>query len=180
MIRTLATRLRMSLLRARHRRVVDLAPGCWIDRPVRLDGLSAGDRIAIGARTHIYRDADILGPVTIGEDVFVNRSAYIRPNVTIGDRASLGPFVRLISDWHILGGPEWRKGPATYDPIVIGEGSGIGAGVTVLAGVTIGPGAIVAAGSLVNKDVPANALAGGVPARVIRMMDDTHIRAEAA
>jgi acetyltransferase-like isoleucine patch superfamily enzyme len=160
------------MLRLRHRRYLRLGPACVIHGPVRLAQMTPADRITIGARTVIYRDADITGQVSIGEDVFINRSAYIRPNVTIGDRVSLGPFVRLISDWHILGGPEWRKGPATYEPITVEAGAAIAAGVTVLANVTIGAGALVAAGSLVTKDVPPHAMVAGVPARLVRMLDE--------
>lgn len=53
-------------------------------------------------------------------------------------------------------------------PIVIGDRAWIGANATILTGVTIGENAVVAAGSVVTKDVPANCLVGGVPAKVIK------------
>ena len=57
-------------------------------------------------------------------------------------------------------------------PIHIGRHVWIGANATVLPGVTIGEGAIVAAGAVVTKDVPKNTMVGGVPARVIRTIDE--------
>lgn len=56
-------------------------------------------------------------------------------------------------------------------PIHIGRNVWIGANATVLPGVTIGDHAVIAAGAVVTKDVPANTVVGGVPAKVIRMMD---------
>lgn len=126
--------------------------------------------IHIGNGVKIYRNAEILGPVTIGDRCMLNRDAYIRPQTTIGNDVYLGPFVRLVTDGHEMGSGKKRAGSNKVLPIVIGDGTWIGAGSTVLGGVTIGEGCMVAAGSLVNKDVPPNSLVGGVPARVIRSL----------
>ena len=66
--------------------------------------------------------------------------------------------------------PAQRAG-MTAKPIHIGKRVWLGANVTVLQGVTIGDNAIVAAGAVVTKDVPANAIVGGVPAKVIKMIE---------
>lgn len=140
---------------------------CTIDPTVRVNASRATD-IVIGNRVTIYRDTDILGPARIGSGTFINRACYIRPNTTIGERVNIGPFVRLITDGHDLGGPRRRAGANRWDPIAVGAGSWIGAGAIILGGVTIGEGSIVAAGAVVTKDVPSNTLVGGIPARILR------------
>jgi len=126
--------------------------------------------ILIGDDTNIYRNTEILGPATIGARCMINRDGYIRAGTTIHDDVFIGPFVRLITDGHQIGSPGKRAGTNQTQPIVIGAGTWIGASSTILGGVTIGEGCIVAAGSLVNKDVPANTLVGGVPAKPIRLL----------
>lgn len=126
--------------------------------------------IVIGNYTKIYRNAEILGPVTIGQRCMFNRDAYIRAETSIADNVFLGPFVRLITDGHVMGSASKRAGQNQTSPIVIGNGVWIGASSAVLGGVTIGDGAMIAAGSLVNKNVPSNALVAGVPAKMIRIL----------
>lgn len=126
--------------------------------------------IRVGDRTQIYRGGEFTGDVTIGDDVFINRDCYVRPQVTIGDRVNIGPFVRLITDTHDIGPHERRAGAVRHDSIVVGAGAWIGASSTVLAGVTIGAGSVVAAGSVVTDDVPEDVLVAGVPARVVRQL----------
>ncbi len=127
--------------------------------------------VRIGDRTTIYRGGELLGPVTIGSDVFINRDVYIRPQTTIGDRVNIGPFVRLVTDTHEIGTHEKRAGAGTNAPISIGAGTWIGAGAIIVGGVTIGAGAVIAAGAVVTTDVPDDVIVGGVPARVIRTLD---------
>lgn len=98
---------------------------------------------------------------------YINRYAKIRcyDNITIGNNVAISEnFTIWDSDAHAIVGKETEK----TKPIVIGNHVWIGTNVTVLKGVSIGDGAIIAAGSVVTKDVPANALAAGVPAKVIK------------
>ncbi|WP_231916311.1 DapH/DapD/GlmU-related protein [Microbacterium karelineae] len=126
--------------------------------------------IRIGDRPNFYRGTEIMAPVTIGDDVFINRDAYIRPQTTIGDRVNIGPFVRIVTDTHDIGPHEKRAGAVRHDPISIGDGSWIGASSTILGGVTIGAGSIVAAGSIVTEDVPDDVVVAGVPARIVKRL----------
>lgn len=128
-------------------------------------------RIRLARGVRIYRDAEITGPVDFGPDVFLNRGAYVQGHTTIGDRTSVGQFVRIVTDTHELGDHHQRAGEKIVRDVVIGSGVWIGASVTILPGVRIGDGAVVAAGSVVTADVEADTLVGGVPARLIRRLD---------
>ncbi|PRB46390.1 transferase [Arthrobacter sp. MYb216] len=136
--------------------------------------LSATEKtpIVIGDRTRILRGTELLGPMQIGSRVFINRDAYVRSRVRIGDGVSIGPFVKIISDSHHMGDPSHRAGTGKTEDIVIEDGVWIGASVVVLGGVTIGAGSVVAAGSVVVDSVPKNTVVAGIPARVIRAIED--------
>lgn len=98
---------------------------------------------------------------------YINRYAKIRcySSITIGKNVAISDnFTVWDSDAHAIVGQEANM----IQPVTIGNNVWIGTNVTVLKGVTIGDGAIIAAGSLVNKDVPSNAMAAGVPAKVIK------------
>lgn len=110
--------------------------------------------------------------ITIGKDVFINSDCKFQDQggIEIGDGALIGHSVVLATLNHDLD-PAKRQ---SLHPgkIVIGKGVWIGANATVTAGVTIGDHAVVAAGAVVTKDVPADTIAGGVPARVIKRIDE--------
>lgn len=120
--------------------------------------------ISIGSRTFVGRSTIVCAQrVSIGDDVLVSWGCQIVDHdshaLDWADRAS------DVSDWY-RGSKDWSKVPCA--PVVIGNRVWIGFNVLVLKGVHIGDGAVVAAGSVVTRDVPANSLVGGNPARVIR------------
>ncbi|PZF72629.1 sugar O-acetyltransferase [Taibaiella soli] len=110
--------------------------------------------------------------ITVGKNVFINQNCtlYDLGGLTIEDDVMIGPNVNIITTGHSLD-PVQRRTVTIGKPIIIKRNVWIAAGVTVIGGVTIGENAVVAAGSVVTKNVPANTLVGGNPAKVIRMIE---------
>ena len=91
--------------------------------------------------------------------------------ITIGDDVQMGPNVQLLTPTHpVEPGPRRDKWEAAQ-PITIGDNVWLGGGTIVLPGVTIGENTVVGAGSVVTRDLPANVVAVGNPARVVRSLD---------
>lgn len=110
--------------------------------------------------------------ITVGEGVFINACCHFQDHggVTLGDGCQIGHNVVFATLNHVLA-PERRK--TTYPaPIVLGRNVWVGSNATILQGVTIGDNAVVAAGAVVTKDVAANTVVGGVPARFIKRIED--------
>jgi len=108
------------------------------------------------------------GRIELGDNVWINFGAVIaaKKTVKIGHRVMIGQHC-IVSDVDV---PEAavRSGPAEARPIEIGDDVWLAGRVTVRPGVKIGAGAVITAGSIVESDVPARAVAGGIPARVLR------------
>lgn len=106
--------------------------------------------------------------IRVGKNVFINHACTFmdRGGITLGDDVFIGPKVCLITENHGLE-PSLRR-TLTSKPIHIERGVWIGAGAIVLPGVTVGENAVIGAGSVVTHDVPANTVAAGNPAKVIR------------
>jgi len=91
--------------------------------------------------------------------------------ITIGDDVQIGPNVQLLTPTHpVAAGPRRDKWEAAL-PITIGDNVWLGGGAIVLPGVTIGENTVVGAGAVVTRDLPANVVAVGNPARVIRPVE---------
>lgn len=108
--------------------------------------------------------------ISIGARTFVNYNltALDVAAITIGEDCQIGPNVQLLTPTHPLEpGPRRDKLEAAR-PIVIGDNVWLGGGAIVLPGVTVGDNAVIGAGAVVTKDVPANVVAVGNPARPVR------------
>ena len=107
--------------------------------------------------------------LTLGKGIFINMGCRVQDTggITIGDGTLIGHGTTLTTLNHSL--DPARRGDITPARVVIGRKVWLGAGVTVVPGVTIGDGAVVGAGAVVTKDVPADAIVAGVPAKLMRM-----------
>lgn len=103
----------------------------------------------------------------VGDNVFFNYGLDIgcKQSIQIGSNTIIGPMVNIIdSNFHPVDSEDFTPSKA----IVISENVWIGRGAVILPGVTIGQNSVIAAGSIVTRNIPANVLAGGTPAKVIR------------
>lgn len=166
MLRAVAKSLLIHLINV----VCNLLPSDSVSMKLRPKILSVlGGRFGPGVA--IAGDVRMLGGnVEIGARAFINRFCYfdLTEKVTIGDDAVIGHHVKFITAGHEVGPSGRRCGRLIPKPIVIGSGTWIGAGVTILPGVEIGSGAVVGGGAVVTNSIPADSLALGVPARVVR------------
>ena len=118
--------------------------------------------------------------IHIGNDVTVTDRCYLSciDRIEIGDGVLLGREVYISDNSHgntdrsILGVPPKVRPLTSKGPVVIGKNVWIGRQTTILPGVSIGENAVIGANSVVNKDIPANCIAAGNPAKVIRRVDE--------
>jgi acetyltransferase-like isoleucine patch superfamily enzyme len=109
----------------------------------------------------------------VGRNVFINQNCtfYDLGGLDIADDVMIGPNVSLITSGHPVESSR-RRAFTIVKPIALERNVWIGAGATIIGGVTVGENSVVAAGSVVTRNVPANSLVGGNPARIIRSVAD--------
>jgi len=109
--------------------------------------------------------------IHLGENVFINSSCHFQDQggIYIGDGCQIGHNVVISTVNHDLNPKNDRKNH--YAPVRLGKRVWIGSNATILSGVTIGDWAVVAAGAVVTKDVPSYCVVGGVPAKIIKMVE---------
>ena len=130
----------------------------------------AGERVWLGPGFHCDNGYNI----SAGDDFYVNYNVTILDNrpVTIGNGCLIGPGSVIATVTHPLQASRRRRRAAMASPVTLGNDVWIGANCTVMPGVTIGDGAVIAAGAVVTADVPARCIAAGVPARVIKQIEE--------
>lgn len=121
-----------------------------------------------------YFSCDDGKSIFIGKNFLANYNVSIldRAPVRIGDYVMIGPHTLIATVNHPISPMGRRKHLSVAKPVTIGNDVWIGGNVTILPGVTIGNNVIVAAGAVVTKDVPDNSLVGGVPAKLIRTIEN--------
>jgi acetyltransferase-like isoleucine patch superfamily enzyme len=133
---------------------------------INLYGCSIGNGSKIGAFVEVQKNA------RIGNNCKIQSHTFICEGVTIEDNVFIGHSVTFINDKYPRAtnaeGTPQTEADWTVDPTLVKKGASIGSGVTILGNVTIGENAFVGAGSVVTKDVPANAIVAGNPARFIK------------
>lgn len=110
--------------------------------------------------------------IHIGENVFINANCTMQDQggIFIGDNVLIGHNACILTLNH--NEDPQKRANMLPSPVKIGNGAWLGSNVTVLPGVTIGDGAIIAAGAVVTKDVEANTIVAGIPAKVIRKVNE--------
>lgn len=132
-------------------------------------GCSIDDNSKVGSFVEIQKGATIGKNCKISSHSFICEGVHIRDNVFIGHNVTFinDKFPRSTNeDGSVQTEADWK-----CIETIVGEGASVGSSATLLCGITVGKRAIVGAGSVVTKDVPANAIVAGNPAKIIKYID---------
>jgi len=149
---------------------VKLGANVKLSKFINLYGCEIGDETKIGAFVEVQKNA------TVGKRCKISSHTFVCEGVTIEDNVFIGHGVMFINDTYpraTTDGQLQTESDWKVERTIVKKGASIGTGVTILANVTIGENAIVGAGSVVTKDVPANTIVVGNPAKVLRQIHQT-------
>lgn len=128
-----------------------------------------------GVNFKLASQAMIFNPngLEVGNHVYIGFNSYIgQGEVILNDEVLIGNFVSLTASNHLRKNDSYRFGGFEAKTIVVGKGTWIGANSCILAGVNIGKGCLVAAGAVVNKSFSDNLIIGGIPAKILRDLNN--------
>src|SRR3984893_7298707 len=149
---------------------VKLGEGVKLSKFINLYGCEIGDNTKIGAFVEIQKNA------RIGRNCKISSHTFICEGVTIEDNAFIGHSVTFVNDSYpratVSGGQLQTEQDWKVEQTLVKKGASIGSGSTILSNVVIGENAIVGAGSVVTKDVPANTIVAGNPAKFLRTIPE--------
>lgn len=154
-----------------------IAPDVKLGRDVKLSkfinlyGCDVGDETKIGAFVEIQKNASVGKRCKISSHTFICEGVHIEDNVFIGHGVTFinDSYPRATAgDGNLQTEADWKVERTT-----IKKGASIGSGATILSKVTVGENAIVGAGAVVTKDVPANSIVAGNPAKFLRHIEKT-------
>jgi acetyltransferase-like isoleucine patch superfamily enzyme len=147
---------------------VKLGKAVKFSKFINLYGCEIGDETKIGAFVEIQKNAHV------GKQCKISSHTFICEGVTIEDNVFVGHGVVFVNDSYpraTANGSLQTESDWAVEKTLVKKGASIGSGATILSKVTIGENAIVGAGSVVTKDVPANSIVAGNPAKVLRYID---------
>ncbi|WP_413586856.1 sugar O-acetyltransferase [Bdellovibrio sp. HCB274] len=130
---------------------------------------SVGERVVLRPPFQV----DYGSNISIGSRTFINFNAVFLDcnKITIGEDCQIAPGVQFYTATHPLDAKTRKSGLESAQPITIGNNVWLGGNAIICPGVTIGDNTVVGAGSVVTKNLPANVLAVGNPAKVIRNLE---------
>jgi len=149
---------------------VKLGKDVRLSKFINLYGCEIGDETKIGAFVEIQKNA------SVGRRCKISSHTFICEGVEIQDNVFIGHSVTFINDSYpratTPAGELQTEADWKVEKTVISRGASIGSGSTILSNIHVGENAIVGAGSVVTRDVPANAIVAGNPARVLRYLKE--------
>jgi len=149
---------------------VKLGKDVKLSKFINLYGCEIGDETKIGAFVEIQKNA------SIGRRCKISSHTFVCEGVEIEDNVFIGHGVTFINDSYpratTVEGDLQTEADWKVEKTVVRKGASVGSGSTILSNLTIGENAIVGAGSVVTKDVPANAIVAGNPAKFLRFISE--------